>query len=98
MLHLDKVGIHDNFFDLGGHSLLIVQVYSRLQPFWGENLAMVDLFRYSTIQSLAEYLSRQESDRPAAPLQDQVEDREARQSSRKQRRQIRQQAKSRETP
>ncbi|MCB0207971.1 MAG: amino acid adenylation domain-containing protein [Anaerolineae bacterium] len=98
VLHLDKVGIHDNFFDLGGHSLLIVQVYSRLQPFWGENLAMVDLFRYSTIQSLAEYLSRQASDRPAATLQDQVKDREARQSSRKQRRQIRQQAKSRETP
>ncbi|MHC5720227.1 MAG: AMP-binding enzyme, partial [Nostoc sp.] len=30
VLHVEKVGIHHNFFDLGGHSLLMVQVHSKL--------------------------------------------------------------------
>ena len=31
VLKIDRVGIHDNFFDLGGHSLLVVQVQNRLK-------------------------------------------------------------------
>lgn len=31
VLQLNKVGIHDKFFDLGGHSLLVAQVHSQLQ-------------------------------------------------------------------
>nr|WP_307731364.1 amino acid adenylation domain-containing protein [Microseira wollei] len=31
VLHLEKVGIYDNFFDLGGHSLLLVQVHNKLE-------------------------------------------------------------------
>jgi len=56
-LHIDKVGIYDNFFDLGGNSLLIIQVRSRLQELLHTNIAVVDLFKYPTISALAGFLS-----------------------------------------
>jgi amino acid adenylation domain-containing protein len=56
LLQLDQVGLHDNFFDLGGHSLLLLQVHSRLQSLLGRPLAMVDLFRFPTVDALAAHL------------------------------------------
>jgi len=58
---LDKapIGIHDNFFDLGGHSLLLMQVRSKLQVSLGYEVSVVDLFRYPTIRVLSAYLSGQ---------------------------------------
>jgi hypothetical protein len=67
VLQLDVVGIHDNFFDLGGHSLLIVQVYNHLRSQIAQstecfhslmNLSLVDLFQYPTIHTLSQYLSQ----------------------------------------
>jgi acyl carrier protein len=55
-LGLKTVGLHDNFFDLGGHSLLMIQVHSKLQERFNPGLAMGDLFRYPTISTLANYL------------------------------------------
>lgn len=55
-LRIETVGIHDNFFDLGGHSLLIVQVHSKLKETLGRDIAVVDLFKYPTISALAAYL------------------------------------------
>ncbi|HEX6291073.1 MAG TPA: amino acid adenylation domain-containing protein [Herpetosiphonaceae bacterium] len=55
-LNLPTVGIHDNFFDLGGHSLLLVQVHSKLRESFAE-LALIDLFRYPTISALTNHLS-----------------------------------------
>jgi acyl carrier protein len=60
LLHLSEVGIEDNFFDLGGNSLLLVQLHARLQKIFGEQLTMVQLFEHSTIGSLAAQLSREE--------------------------------------
>jgi acyl carrier protein len=60
-LHLEKVGIEDSFFDLGGHSLLLVQVQNKLNKILDKPLPMMDLFRYPTIGSLAEYLSQKET-------------------------------------
>ncbi|MGF1989804.1 MAG: non-ribosomal peptide synthetase [Nostoc sp. ZfuVER08] len=57
-LNLEKIGIHDNFFEIGGHSLLLVTVHSQLQEILNNaELSTLDLFRYPTINSLAEYLS-----------------------------------------
>ncbi|MDZ8030983.1 amino acid adenylation domain-containing protein [Nostoc sp. DedSLP04] len=56
-LHLEKIGIHDNFFEIGGHSLLLVTVHSQLQEILKVELSTLDLFRYPTINSLAEYLN-----------------------------------------
>ncbi|MFH1937869.1 MAG: beta-ketoacyl synthase N-terminal-like domain-containing protein, partial [Bacteroidota bacterium] len=60
VLQLEKVGIHDNFFDLGGHSLLLVQVQSRLQGLLEEPLPVVKLFQYPTVQSLAAHITHNE--------------------------------------
>ena len=56
-LRLDKVGINDNFFDLGGHSLLVVDVHRRLQERLGIDLTLIELFRYPTVISLAHHLA-----------------------------------------
>lgn len=57
MLRLDKVGIKDNFFDLGGHSLLLVKTHSRLTAELGCDLTVLDMFEYPTIEALAKHLS-----------------------------------------
>ncbi|MEO1377529.1 MAG: non-ribosomal peptide synthetase, partial [Cyanobacteria bacterium J06635_10] len=60
ILNVEKVGIQDNFFDLGGHSLNVLQVYSKLRELFPENLAMTDLFKYPTISSISRYLNQEE--------------------------------------
>ncbi len=57
-LGVERVGVHDNFFDLGGHSLLLARVLASLRARFA-GVAMVDLFRFPTIASLAEHLGRQ---------------------------------------
>jgi amino acid adenylation domain-containing protein len=56
VLKVDRVGMDDNFFDLGGHSLLAAQVHVRLSEALGRELALLDLFRYPTVSSLASFL------------------------------------------
>ena len=46
-----RVGADDNFFDVGGHSLLLVQVQRRLQEALGRDLSIVDLFERPTIRA-----------------------------------------------
>lgn len=55
-LGIAEVGIHDNFFDIGGHSLLISKVLDKLKNIVEIKLTAVDLFRYPTIASLAKYI------------------------------------------
>ena len=57
-LHVEDVGIHDNFFELGGHSLLLIQVHSKLREIFKSDLSVLDLFRYPTISSLADYFNQ----------------------------------------
>ena len=66
VLGVPEVGVHDNFFDLGGNSLLLVRVLSGLQTIRND-LRMVDLFRYTTIEALAGYLSAP-SEAPGAAM------------------------------
>jgi hypothetical protein len=51
------VGRHDNFFDLGGHSLLVPQVHRRLKERFKSSITVVDLFRYPTVGDLAQFLA-----------------------------------------
>ena len=60
VLNIAQVGIHDNFFDLGGDSLLITQIRSRLEVLLNRQLSIVDLFRYPTVSSLAQFVGRGE--------------------------------------
>ncbi len=57
VLDVDRVGVHDNFFDLGGHSLLLARVHQRLRELLPGDLPIVDLFRYPTVSALAQHLS-----------------------------------------
>ena len=54
VLHVDRVGIHDNFFALGGHSLLATQVVSRIARRWHADLPLREMFQSPTIAELAE--------------------------------------------
>ena len=56
VLRLDHVGLNDNFFDLGGDSLLIVAVHSQLQKILEREIEVTDLFEFTTIRSLARHL------------------------------------------
>lgn len=62
MLHVEKVGINDNFFDLGGHSLLLVQIHAKLRELFNVDISITHLFEYSTIRSLAKYFAQQENE------------------------------------
>ena len=53
VLKIDKVGIDDNFFDLGGNSLSLVEVHSRLQDVVGGQFSVAELFAYTTVRKLA---------------------------------------------
>ncbi|BAZ54100.1 amino acid adenylation domain-containing protein [Nostoc sp. NIES-4103] len=57
-LNIENIGIHDNFFEIGGHSLLMIKVHSELGKIFKNELVMLDLFRYPTISSLADFLSQ----------------------------------------
>ena len=57
-LKLDKVGRSDNFFDLGGHSLLMLELHAKLQETFKTELALVEMFKYPTVASLSEYLGQ----------------------------------------
>ncbi|BCA53918.1 hypothetical protein W02_10580 [Nitrospira sp. KM1] len=56
-LGLRAVGRDDNFFDLGGHSLLLPNVLTNVRAISGKEVSMMDLFRYPTVQTLAAYLA-----------------------------------------
>ncbi|HKG94775.1 MAG TPA: amino acid adenylation domain-containing protein [Gemmatimonadaceae bacterium] len=56
VLHAPQVGMQDNFFDLGGHSMLVVKVSVKLKAALGRNVAITDLFRFPTVRSLAAHL------------------------------------------
>jgi len=57
VLQLDKVGIHDNFFDLGGHSLTALTIHQRLQRHLDRRIPLVKLFEHPNIANLSAYLT-----------------------------------------
>jgi amino acid adenylation domain-containing protein len=52
VLNVDQLGVDDNFFDLGGHSLLLIKVLGRLRQLVQVELSVLDLFRFPTIAAL----------------------------------------------
>jgi amino acid adenylation domain-containing protein len=68
VLHREAIGVHDNIFEIGGHSLSMTLIYSRIIRLYGKRLSMTQLFDYPTIAALAEHLSQ-----PAlAPVQEEL--------------------------
>ena len=65
LFQVDRIGMDDNFFDLGGHSLLLVRAHERLLGEVRADLPIAALFQYPTARSLARYLSGAERQRIA---------------------------------
>ena len=57
LLEIDRIGIDDNFFDLGGHSLLIVRLQAKLQRVFSRQLSIIELFQFPTVRTLAGHLA-----------------------------------------
>ena len=56
LLRVERVGIHDNFFEMGGHSLLAVRLFAEVEKLTGRKLPLVTIFQNSTVKQLAEAL------------------------------------------
>ncbi|MGD2088421.1 MAG: amino acid adenylation domain-containing protein [Candidatus Aminicenantes bacterium] len=61
VLRLDKVGIDDNFFDLGGTSFDILKIISHLHEVLHMDIPVVSLFRHPTIRLFSEYLQQEKT-------------------------------------
>jgi len=63
VLQIADFGVDDNFFDLGGHSLLVASIHSRLSTrFNDREITVVDLFTYPTVATLAQFLEKPVND------------------------------------
>jgi aspartate racemase len=67
VLKVDRIGLNDNFFDLGGDSLQLVAVHSNLQKTLQIKIPLTDLFEFTTVDSLERHLADRQ---PAAPALD----------------------------
>jgi amino acid adenylation domain-containing protein len=64
LLTISPIGTHDNFFDLGGNSLLAAQVVDRIQTDMNQTITLATLFQAPTVLQLAETM---QSDAPSSP-------------------------------
>jgi len=55
------LALDDNFFDLGGNSLRLVQVREQLQTLFTKELSIIEMFQYPTVRALGQYLNGQVS-------------------------------------
>ena len=69
VLGIDRVGVHDGFFQLGGHSLQLMAVSTRLESALGRRVPIADLFRFPTVDALARFLAGEtEHEKPIVEL------------------------------
>ncbi|NQE37105.1 non-ribosomal peptide synthetase [Microcoleus asticus] len=68
ILGLDRVGIHDNFWECGGHSLLAAQVISRIRNTLEIELSLRSLFEAPTIAELAQQIETELQTNSRLPL------------------------------
>ncbi len=59
LLHTDMIDTADNFFDLGGHSLMAAELCTRLRAALDLQVSVVDIFQYPTVRALAHALQAQ---------------------------------------
>ncbi len=63
VLKLEKVDIDENFFDLGGDSLDIIRINTKIKKAFNEEDTVIQMLRYPTVRSFAEYLNRGKNER-----------------------------------
>jgi amino acid adenylation domain-containing protein len=72
VLGVKQVGIHDNFFDLGGHSLLLTQISSRVYNVFGIELSLRQIFATPTIAELALLVAEKQIEQTDTQLLEQM--------------------------
>lgn len=69
VLHCDKIGVQDNFYDIGGNSLLLAQAQAQLERALGRTVPILALLKHPTVSSLAESLASSWNPDPTAHAQ-----------------------------
>jgi amino acid adenylation domain-containing protein len=64
VLHLEKIEVHDSFWEMGGHSFLAMQIASRVQQVFRLELPLFVLFERPTIAEVAEFIDAQQQPQP----------------------------------
>ncbi|WP_323840242.1 non-ribosomal peptide synthetase [Photorhabdus africana] len=59
LLQIAEIGLGDSFFEQGGDSLLAIQLLHQINMSFKANITIVDIFRYPTIEAMAQYLEVQ---------------------------------------
>ncbi|HEX7735316.1 MAG TPA: amino acid adenylation domain-containing protein, partial [Ktedonobacteraceae bacterium] len=85
VLQIERVGVADNFFDLGGHSLLLLSLQNRLRSALERDISIIELFEHPTISALAQHIQQERS--PVASVQESFERAARRRGSASRRRQ-----------
>jgi NRPS condensation-like uncharacterized protein len=62
VLNCDRVGVNDNFFEIGGNSLRLVRMQEAIEKIYPGKLSIAKLFSYPTISGLASYLEGENKD------------------------------------
>jgi len=57
VLHKDKIGIHDSFFDLGGHSVATIKALFEINQFFDLDIQIADVFHYTTIEEISAFIN-----------------------------------------
>jgi acyl carrier protein len=73
VLRLERVGVHDSFFDLGGHSLLIMRLIAKIQATFDVGISIRTVFLMPTLEAMAEEIERSIYEDVATMSDDEVE-------------------------
>lgn len=89
VLRISKIGVQDNFFDLGGNSLLLVKVQEKLVEVLNREIPVLTLFQYPTIGALTRYLEHSLTEQREKAIFQESYDRASREKEVRQQRQKR---------
>jgi len=78
LLKVAKVGMNDNFFDLGGNSLLVIRMHRLMEDRLKPGLTVVDLFKYPTVGALARRIEQGQRGAGQAAASEGADDEQAR--------------------
>ncbi|MFZ0218715.1 MAG: amino acid adenylation domain-containing protein [Candidatus Aquirickettsiella sp.] len=68
LFEIEEIGVHDNFFRIGGHSLLALRLVRLIEKKLGQKVSLANVFKYPTIKSLADFLQANNEILPDALL------------------------------